>query len=166
MTTIFTITAVIILLAALTFLLPRNVVVTRKAHVGLTPEQVIARVAATDGFQTFNPYRTSDPDLKITPFGPPAGVGSGFRFEGKEGKGTQTVTAVTDTSVTHLIDLGAMGKPVQIISAKTQGDGAEVTWTVTSDMGLNPVFRIFGLFMNRMLGKTYERGLQNIKALG
>ena len=59
-----------------------------------------------------------------------------------------------------------MGKPVQIISAKTQGDGAEVTWTVTSDMGLNPVFRIFGLFMDRMLGKTYERGLQNIKALG
>ena len=29
----------------------------------------------------------------------------------------------------------------------------------------NPVFRIFGLFMDWMLGKTYELGLKNIKAL-
>ena len=43
------------------------------------------------------------------PFGPAEGIGSGFRFDGKEGKGTQTVTEVTATRVTHLIDLGAMG---------------------------------------------------------
>ncbi len=91
--------------------------------------------------------------------------GSGFSFEGKEGKGTQTVTDVTATRVTHLIDLGAMGKPVQTIEAKADGAGSHVTWTVTSDMGYNPVFRIFGLFMDRMLGKTYELGLNNIAAL-
>ncbi|WP_299741186.1 SRPBCC family protein [uncultured Roseobacter sp.] len=101
----------------------------------------------------------------MTPFGPAAGVGSGFRFEGKEGKGTQTVTDVTATRVMHLIDLGAMGKPVQTIEAKATDTGARVTWTVTSDMGFNPVFRIFGLFMDRMLGKTYELGLKNIAAL-
>ena len=99
------------------------------------------------------------------PFGPAEGVGSGFRFEGKEGKGTQTVTAVTSSSVTHLIDLGAMGKPVQIIEAEATDTGTQVTWTVASDMGFNPVFRIFGLFMDRMLGKTYELGLKNIKGL-
>jgi hypothetical protein len=32
-------------------------------------------------------------------------------------------------------------------------------------MGFNPVFRIFGLFMDRMLGKTYEMGLKNMAAL-
>ena len=94
-----------------------------------------------------------------------SGVGSGFRFEGKEGKGTQTVTAVSPNSVTHLIDLGAMGKPVQTIRAEETATGSRVTWTVTSDMGFNPIFRIFGLFMDRMLGKTYERGLSNIAAL-
>ena len=40
-----------------------------------------------------------------------------------------------------------------------------MTWTVTTDMGFNPVFRVFGLFMDRMLGKTYELGLKNINAL-
>jgi hypothetical protein len=140
-------------------------VVSRQAVVTLSPEEVIARVASTEGFQTFNPYCTTDPDLKIAPFGPAEGVGSGFSFEGKEGKGTQTVTEVTATRITHLIDLGAMGKPVQTIEAKANGAGSLVTWTVTSDMGFNPVFRIFGLFMDRMLGKTYELGLKNIAVL-
>lgn len=162
---VYTIVAIIAAIALVTLLLPRKVVVTREADVTLSPEDVIARVSSTEGFQTFNPYCTTDPDLTITPFGPAAGVGSGFRFEGKEGKGTQTVTEVTATSVTHLIDLGAMGKPVQTIDAKTTDTGARVTWTVTSDMGFNPVFRIFGLFMDQMLGKTYELGLKNIAAL-
>ena len=58
-----------------------------------------------------------------------------------------------------------MGKPVQTIEAEATATGSRVTWTVTSDMGFNPVFRIFGLFMDWMLGKTYELGLKNIKAL-
>lgn len=165
MTIVYTITAIIAAIAFVALLLPRKVVVTRQAHVDLPPEDVIARVASTEGFQTFNPYCTTDSDLQITPFGPAAGVGSGFRFEGKEGKGTQTVTEATQTRVTHLIDLGAMGKPVQTIEAMANGAGSQVTWTVTSDMGFNPIFRIFGLFMDRMLGKTYELGLKNIAAL-
>ena len=165
MTTLYTIVAIIAAIALIALLLPRKVVVARNANVAMRPADVIALVASTEGFQTFNPYCTTDPDLKITPFGPQEGVGSGFRFEGKEGKGTQTVTAVTANSVTHLIDLGAMGKPVQTIEAKETDTGAQVTWAVTSDMGFNPIFRIFGLFMDRMLGKTYELGLKNIEAL-
>ncbi|MEO9823232.1 MAG: SRPBCC family protein [Paracoccaceae bacterium] len=162
----YTILVIIAAIALIALLLPRKVVVSRHADVAMHPEEIMARVASTEGFQTFNPYCTTDPDLQITPFGPKEGVGSGFRFEGKEGKGTQTVTETTATRVTHLIDLGAMGTPVQTIEAKATDTGARVTWTVTSDMGYNPVFRIFGLFMDRMLGKTYELGLKNIASLG
>ncbi len=166
MTILYTALAIIAAIALVALLSPRKVIVTRNAEVPLSPADIIDRVASTKGFQTFTPYCTTDPNLKITPFGPEAGVGSGFRFEGKEGKGTQTIIAVTDSSVTHLIDLGAMGKPVQQIKAEPSANGSKVTWTVTSDMGFNPVFRIFGLFMDRMLGKTYELGLKNMKTLG
>lgn len=157
--------AVIAALVLVALLLPRKVVVTRSAEVPMAATEIIARVGSTAGFQTFNPYLTADPDLQIRPFGPDTGVGAGFEFDGKDGKGTQTVIAETATSVTHLIDLGAMGKPIQVIEATSKGNGARVTWTVTSDMGFNPLFRFFGLFMDRMLGKTYERGLRNLKAL-
>ncbi|MEO0635728.1 MAG: SRPBCC family protein [Pseudomonadota bacterium] len=166
MTILYTAIAIVAAIALIALLLPRKVVVARSTHVDITPAELVARVASTDGFQTFNPYCTTDPSLKITPFGPDAGVGSGFRFEGKEGKGTQTVTALTENSVTHLIDLGAKGKPVQTIKAEPNANGgSKVTWTVTSDMGFNPVFRIFGLFMDKMLGKTYELGLKNMQAI-
>jgi len=165
MTIVYTIVAIIAAIVLIALLMPRKVVVTRQADVEMRPEDVIARAANTEGFQTFNPYCTTDPDLKTTAFGPAEGVGSGFRFKGKEGKGTQTVIEATATRVTHLIDLGAMGKPVQTIEVKETEAGARVRWTVTSDMGYNPVFRIFGLFMDRMLGKTYELGLKNIAAL-
>ncbi|MEL7214534.1 MAG: SRPBCC family protein [Pseudomonadota bacterium] len=145
-------------------LLPRTVTVTRSGHVSLSPAEVIAMASSSDGYQRFNPYCSTDPNLKITPFGPAAGVGSGFAFEGKEGKGTQTVTDVTRSEVHYLIDLGAMGKPRQVIRATASGTGSEITWTVTSDLGMNPIFRIFGLFMDGMLGKVYERGLRNMAA--
>lgn len=165
MTIFYIVLAILAAIVLATFLLPRNVVVTRSLDIPMPPADIIERVASTEGFQTFNPYRSTDPNLKITPFGPEAGVGAGFRFEGKEGKGTQTITAVTQTSVTHLIDLGAMGRPVQVIQAEPHADGSKVTWTVTSDMGLNPIFRVFGLFMDGMLGKTYELGLKNMREL-
>jgi hypothetical protein len=164
MTIVYIALSILAALVLIALLLPRKVVVSRSSDVPMSPDAVIARVASTEGFQTFNPYCTTDPELKISPFGPASGVGSGFRFEGKEGKGTQTVTSVTPDTVTHLIDLGAMGKPVQTITAEPTANGARVTWTVTSDMGFNPVFRIFGLFMDRMLGKTYELGLKNMAA--
>ena len=62
--------------------------------------------------------------------------------------------------------MGATGKPVQVIKAAPTQTGTRVTWTVTPSIGFNTEFCIFGLFMDRMLGKTYELGLKNIDTLG
>ncbi|WP_299741184.1 hypothetical protein, partial [uncultured Roseobacter sp.] len=55
MTIVYTIVALIAAIALIALLLPRKVVVTRQADVTMRPEDVIARVASTEGFQTFNP---------------------------------------------------------------------------------------------------------------
>ncbi|WP_422039985.1 SRPBCC family protein [Roseibium sp.] len=164
--TIWTILAggagVVALLGAGTLLLPKNVHVERHAKIAASPETVLELAASNHGYQTFNPYLTSDPELKIKPFGPDTGLGSGFHFDGKEGKGTQTVAKVTETSVRYDIDLGAMGKPVQEISAQGLPDGTKVTWTMDMDLGFNPVARVFGLFLDGMVGRSFEQGLDNL----
>jgi hypothetical protein len=33
-----------------------------------------------------------------------------------------------------------------------------------ADLGSNPAMRIFGLFMDRMIGKIFQRGLVNLAA--
>ena len=154
--------ATLAIVAAGTLLLPRHVTVERTALVDATPDAVLALASSSTGFQTFNPYLTTDPDLVIEPFGPETGIGAGFRFEGRDGTGTQTISAITADAVTYAIDLGAMGQPTQTIIATPEGDQTRVVWRVETDMGMNPIFRVFGLFMDRMLGGTYETGLANL----
>ncbi len=154
--------ATLALATAATYLLPRHVTVERSVLVDATPEAVLALASTTEGFQQFNPYITADPDLQIEAFGPSEGIGAGFRFDGRDGTGTQTISQITGDTITYAIDLGAMGQPTQHVSAMSEGTQTRVTWTVESDLGMNPVFRVFGLFMDRMLGGTYETGLANI----
>ncbi len=145
-----------------TYMIPSAVHVERTAIIDAEPAEVIAMAASTEGFQRINPYASADPELKITPFGPTSGVGSGFHFDGKDGKGSQTVAAVTDTQVIYAIDLGAMGTPTQTITVAAAPEGTKVTWAMDTDMGMNPIARVFGLFMDRMMGATFARGLKNM----
>jgi hypothetical protein len=148
------------------FLLPSSKTVQRSGFVKAAPEAVFAAVSSTAGYQLFNPYKDLDPNLKVTPFGPEAGVGAGFAFESKDGKGTSTVSAVeANKSVTFQIDLGFMGKPVQTITMTPENGGTRVNWSVTSTFGMNPMGRVFGLFMDRMLGPHYELGLKNMQRI-
>lgn len=150
-------------LVSSTFLLPRSVRVERSAVVPAAPAAVIALAASSEGYQRFNPYRSTDPTLKIETFGPASGVGSGFRFDGKEGTGSQTVTALGEGRVDYAIDLGAMGKPRQSLSATPEGTGSRVVWTMETDLGLNPAARVFGLFLDGMVGSVFETGLANLQ---
>ncbi|MEM1288810.1 MAG: SRPBCC family protein [Pseudomonadota bacterium] len=148
------------------FGLPSSKTVQRTAVVEASVDDIYALLSTTEGFQTFNPYLDTDPDLQITPQGPEAGVGAGFAFSGKEGKGTQTITRLEEGSeVEMLIDLGAMGQPVQTFRLIPKGAATQVVWSVESDFGMNPLGRVFGLFMDGMLGPVYERGLKNLSTV-
>lgn len=154
----------IAILAAGTMLLPRHVHVERQALVNAEPQTIIALAASNEGYQAFNPYKKVDPELKITQFGPSSGIGSGFHFDGKDGKGSQTVAEVTDKFVRYNIDLGAKGQPTQTIHAENTDQGVVVTWSMDADLGINPIARIIGLFMDGMLGKTFEDGLDHLNS--
>ena len=149
-------------LAVATLALPRYVSIERSAVIDAAPEAVIALAASNTGYQAFNPYKDLDPNLQVEMFGPASGVGSGFSFESKDGAGQQTVAAVTAEQVTFALDLGPLGQPTQAISAVVVDGATEVTWTMDMDLGMNPVFRVMGLFMDSMIGPNFELGLAKI----
>ena len=142
--------------------LPREVTVTRTGSVSASPDAIVALAASNRGYQRFNPYLSADPNLKIAMFGPESGVGSGFDFDGKDGRGRQTVASVGADAVHFAIDLGPMGTPTQVIAATAQGEGSLVTWRMQADLGFNPLARVAGLFMDGMVGPTFERGIRNL----
>lgn len=159
--------AALFALLAAPYALPDHKVVERTAIIDAAPDAIYPLLTSSAGFQTFNPYRDADPDLQITFQGPSEGVGSGFAFSGRDGQGTQTITALQDNrSVTMQIDLGSMGQPVQTFTLEPldgqNGDQTRVVWSVESQFGMNPIGRVFGLFLDGMLGDTYEHGLENL----
>ncbi|MEO1746124.1 MAG: SRPBCC family protein [Pseudomonadota bacterium] len=150
-------------IVAVPFVLPSSKTVERSAVIEAPADKVFALVASNEGFQSFNPYKVTDENLKITMHGPSHGVGSGFAFDGKEGKGTQTIVAMEDNkSVTMQLDLGPMGKPVTEFRLTPNGETTKVTWSTKSDFGFNPIGRVVGLFLDGMLGPTYELGLNEL----
>lgn len=151
-------TGVLASAGASTFLAPRNVHIERKTKADVVPADVVRFASSNALYQEFNPFKDSDPNLQVELFGPEAGVGSGFHFKSKDGNGTCTITDVTATSVTYQLDLGPMGKPVQKISVR----GDTLVWEMDLDMGNNPIGRIMGLFMNRIVGPSFEKGLANL----
>ncbi|MFT3874127.1 MAG: SRPBCC family protein [Nocardioides sp.] len=141
----------------------RFTTITRDGTVRGNPEQIVALLASTAGYTEINPYRTGDPALSIEPFGPASGVGAGFAFNGRDGKGTQTVAAVRADGIDFDIDMGAMGKSRQSIDLTPAQDGAtRVTWSAKLDAGHNPVLRIFGLVAHKILGPSLESGIANL----
>lgn len=149
-------------LAVATLALPRHVSIERAAMIDAAPEAVIELAASNTGYQAFNPYKDLDPNLQVQMFGPASGVGSGFSFESKDGAGQQTVASVTSDQVVFDLDLGSLGQPTQAISAVAIDGVTEVTWSMDMNLGMNPVFRVMGLFMDGMIGPNFELGLANI----
>ncbi len=141
----------------------RYTTVTRIGHTDAPVDQIIAVVSSTEGFTRINPHLTADPKLEITPLGESTGVGSGFAFRGKNGKGTQTVEQVADSFVDYSIDMGSMGRSTQRITAapSTHG-GSDIEWTMVLDAGTNPMLRIFGVMANKVIGPTLETGIRNL----
>lgn len=162
--------------AAVPYALPSSKTIERVATIDAPIDRVFSLVASSEGYQSFNPYKAKDPDLKISMYGPSSGIGSGFAFDGKDGKGTQTIVALEENrSVTMQIDLGAMGRPVTTFLLEPAGllepassllepsSGATiVTWSTKSDFGMNPIGRVIGLFLDGMLGPDYETGLRKL----
>ncbi len=150
-------------LGLLAFTLPQKVHIEREAIIHAEPAKLYVLASSNKGFQEFNPYKDVDPDLKIELFGPEVGVGSGFSFKGKDGQGTQTISALeVNKAVTMQIDLGAKGKPIQTFNFHKIPSGTRVVWGLDADFGNNPIGRVIGLFMDKMMGETFERGLKNL----
>ncbi|MEL6793099.1 MAG: SRPBCC family protein [Pseudomonadota bacterium] len=150
-------------LIAAPFALPSAVTVEREAVVGAAPDAVFELLASNAGFQKINPWKDADPELKIALSGPDRGVGSAFSFKGDEGEGVQTITALENgRRIVTEIDLGPMGKPVQTFTIEPAEGGARVVWSTEARFGMNPIGRVFGLFMDGRLGPVYERGLANL----
>jgi uncharacterized protein YndB with AHSA1/START domain len=161
--------ALVVLLVAVAYVLPRNVAVERSVTINAAPEAVFPLVNSLQNMSRWSPWLDRDPDTRLTYEGPGAGVGNRMVWTSDHpqvGNGSQEITAsVENSQVVTAIDFGPMGTAMATITLAPDGSGTVATWGFQTDMGLNPLARWMSLMMDRWVGADYERGLDRLKAL-
>ncbi|ESQ93365.1 SRPBCC family protein [Asticcacaulis benevestitus] len=170
---------ILIVAALVTFLLvvvskPNNFRMQRSLTINAPAEVIYAQINDFHKWQTWSPWEQLDPDLTRTYSGAPSGIGAVYDWagNGKAGQGRMTIREATPGH-RLLINLDFI-KPFPATNSAefllqpasgSGGDSTVVTWAM---FGPSPFMsKLMGSLMNMddLIGKDFERGLANLKAL-
>lgn len=158
----------IILLVVVAYLLPRHVKVERTATIKAPAEIVFGQVNVLKNWEQWSPWQKLDPKMKLVYNNIPSGKGASYSWEGNKdvGKGKLTITRIVPYDTIdvdmNFMDQGAAQAGYYLKKADTT---VNLTWWMDADMGNNPLGRWMGLFMDRMVGKDFQKGLDSIKSI-
>lgn len=163
------IAAIVIVLIAVAYLLPRQVTVERTVIIDTPADEIFPHVNSLKANEAWSPWLSRDPNAVLVYEGPDEGVGSKLTWTSEHpqvGSGTNIITASEpDRRVESALDFGSMGTADAWFTLDPAGGSTEVTWGFVTDLGMNPMARWMGLMMDSWVGADYEDGLNRLKAL-
>lgn len=159
--------AFVLLLVLVAFAFPRQYKIERALVINAKPEAVLAQIADLRTWKNWGAWQERDPGMKLSYSDQATGVGAWSSWESaKEGNGKMTITSQTPTKVVYLLEFPDMGmSSVGSMEVTPSGSGVRVVWIDAGDLGMNPVNRWFGLFLDKIIGPDFERGLSNLKTI-
>jgi uncharacterized protein YndB with AHSA1/START domain len=140
----------------------------RSVSIDAPADKVYALLADPREWKRWTVWNRRDPAMAISYSGPASGAGAGWAWQSKtEGDGRMTFSAAEPGKriayELYFPDFGTTSKGELLL--ESEGAGTRVTWTMNGNMGSNPLLRWFALFGDAMVGKDFEAGLANLKAL-
>lgn len=142
--------------------------IERSAVVRASPEKVFSMINDLHALNTWNPFLKIDPEAKVTYSGPAEGKGAAYAWEGaKTGSGRMEITdATAPTKVLARLDFYKpfAANNVAEYTLDGRGGATNVTWAMSGRSAF--MHKLMGLFfsMDKMIGKTFEDGLADLKA--
>jgi uncharacterized protein YndB with AHSA1/START domain len=149
---------------------PDSFRVQRSALIQAPPERIFAILSDFHRWPEWSPWEKIDPALRRAFSGAPSGKGAVYEWEGnnKVGKGRMEIVEARALSLLK-IDLHFM-KPFEArniaeYTLAPRDGGILVTWAMYGPA--NFISKLMGLFMSmdKMVGKSFEEGLANLKSL-
>jgi effector-binding domain-containing protein len=160
---------VILLILVITFFLPSKVHVERTGIVKSSPETAFQLINNLQDWTQWSPWHRLDPNMKIT-YGPSKeGKGSYYEWTSEHDQVGNGKMTIAETKPVEYIktEMNFMENGVatgEFFLRPVEG-GTEVKWTMDSDMGMNPIGKLMGLFMDKWVGGDYERGLHYLDSV-
>ncbi|MFC5270235.1 SRPBCC family protein [Adhaeribacter terreus] len=160
----------IALLIAVSFLLPGKVRVERSLIMKANAETTFEQVNNLKNWEKWSPWHQMDSNMQLTYEGPQAGQGAKYSWISEElGNGSLTIAeSKSSQNIKTAMDFGDMGTSFAEYKFEPVSEGTKVTWIMDSDSKDMPwqfyvPSKYMNLFMDDMLGKDFEKGLNNLK---
>lgn len=163
---IFILLAILAILVIVAYLLPRHAHVERSLLIKAPAEQIFSQINTLKNWTNWSPWQKKDPNMEIEYLDSEKGVGAKYTWKSANkdvGNGSMTITKSMPYD-TISIEMALMGNRISTSDfIFSQSDsGTLVKWTLDSDLGWNPIYRYFGLMMDKMVGPDFEAGLKNL----
>ena len=167
--TLLVIATVVAALLAYAAFKPDSFRLSRSVVIAAPPERVFPLINDLRRFNEWNPFAKMDPAGVMTYDASSAGVGGAYSWQGeKTGEGRMQITeSVPGQRVTARLDFRKPFEAHNVVdfSVQAAGGGTTVTWAMHGPMPyLNRLMTIF-FDMDKTVGKDFEAGLANLKAL-
>jgi uncharacterized protein YndB with AHSA1/START domain len=169
-------TIIIVLVVAIAAVLivaatrPDTFSVKRAATIAAPPDRIYPLIEDFHQWGAWSPYDKRDPAMTRTFSGAERGKGAVYEWDGnnKVGKGRIEVTdAAAPSRVTLKLDMikPMEGHNVVNFTLEPNGGATTVTWAMRGSCAYPA--KVMGLIcnMDKMIGKDFEAGLANLKAL-
>jgi len=155
----------VLVLVAAAFFFPREYRVERSTVIKAPVAAIHAQLADMRNWRSWTVWHERDPAMTNTFSAAQGVVGAWSKWESKtEGNGQSTLTEVTPNRIVYRLEFPDMGmQSTGTFVLTPQPDGVQVVWSDTGDLGMNPLSRWFGLFLDGMIGPDFEGGLARLK---
>lgn len=160
---------VIAILVIIAYVLPKKYHVERSAYMKadkMVVYNLVSYLEKWDLWEVWN--KQMDSTLTYTLTGKDGEVGVVRSWTGKKlGQGDLSITGLVpgqEVDYTLAFQNGRMKSEGKFL-IEPAGDSCKVTWTNNGDLGYNPIARYMGLFMSKMLGPDFDKGLANMKKI-
>jgi effector-binding domain-containing protein len=157
----------LLILVVISFLLPKTYKVERTTSVKAGKSVIFNLTSNFTKWELWTPWtKAMDSTASFELVGPEGQIGTQWRWNGEIlGNGEMAITEIKpdeligyDLSFNHG-KYQSRGK----LFIEAQGDSNKVTWLDEGDLGYNPLSRYMGLFMDKMMGPDFEKGLGKLK---
>ncbi|SIQ56659.1 SRPBCC family protein [Maribacter ulvicola] len=161
---------IVILIIFLGLIAPKSYQVSRSIELDHPPEQVWGHLKFLKKQQEWSPWARKDPNMKITFTGVDGEIGAISHWNGNKevGEGEQEITRIIEGERIEQ-DLRFL-KPYKSQSDcymnldALDGNRSKVTWGFTGKNKFPMSIMMLFMSMDKMVGKDFEQGLQNLKA--
>jgi hypothetical protein len=148
---------------------PDTFEIARTARIAASPERLFPLIDDLRRMNTWNPYALRETGGTGSYQGPASGKGAAFAFAGPK-SGSGRIEIVETTFPSEVVLRLSMVKPFKAdntvrFTLEPKGPATDVTWAMT---GRQPLLgKVMTLFIDcdRMMGRDFEEGLGNLKAI-